>query len=341
VLYAGLYPFHVPPNEVEWIGSVNGLRFGEHASIRSTRPFAAPEHGGRTIELWIEPGITDDSNTILAFDSPSSPRGLAFSQSDSDLEIRIESSSAWRHETSSKLYIDNAFRGGGPAFWTVVFGPFGTEVFKNGKIIRWAQLKATGNEMSGQLLVGNSAIFSNSWSGTLRGLAIYDSALTPSQVWQHFVGWTSRGAPQIAPGDVCTALYLFDEHNGAIAHSRAGIQNDLEIPSRFTVLRKTTLDPVWRAFNWGRGFWEDALINVTGFVPFGCLFCAYFSDRGVRSPMLCAIIVGVAASTTIELGQVFLPTRDSSMDDLINNSLGAALGAALYRGRLPARSTPA
>jgi glycopeptide antibiotics resistance protein len=112
------------------------------------------------------------------------------------------------------------------------------------------------------------------------------------------------------------------------------MQNDLEIPRRFTVLRKTVLDPVWRAFNWGRGFWEDALINITGFVPFGCFFCAYFSRRSVRSPMLYAIVVGIAASTAIELGQVFLPTRDSSMDDLINNSLGTVLGAALYRGKL-------
>jgi hypothetical protein len=103
VLYAGLHPFHVPANEVKWIGSVNGLRFGEHASIRSARPFPAPEHGDRTIEFWIQPGIIDDSNTILAFDSPSSPRGLAFSQAESDLEIRIESSSAWRHEKSSSM----------------------------------------------------------------------------------------------------------------------------------------------------------------------------------------------------------------------------------------------
>jgi glycopeptide antibiotics resistance protein len=92
------------------------------------------------------------------------------------------------------------------------------------------------------------------------------------------------------------------------------------------------LDPVWRAFNWSWGFWQDAFINVAGFIPFGCFFCAYFSARKLRSPALCAAAFGAAVSVFIELTQANLPTRDSSMSDLINNILGSVLGAAAYRG---------
>ena len=48
-------------------------------------------------------------------------------------------------------------------------------------------------------------------------------------------------------------------------------------------------------------------------------------------PALRASAVGAAVSVFIELTQTFLPTRDSSMSDLINNILGSVLGAAAYR----------
>ena len=109
-------------------------------------------------------------------------------------------------------------------------------------------------------------------------------------------------------------------------------ENDLYIPPKFLVLRQTVLDPVWRAFNWSRGFWQDAFINVAGFIPFGWFFCAYFSARRTALARASRLAFGAAVSVFIELTQAFLPTRDSSMSDLINNILGSVLGAAAYRG---------
>jgi len=331
ILYAGLHPFHVPANQVAWVTDADAVRFGESGTMLSTGSFPPPG-AGRSIEIWARPGLTKDSNTLLAFYSPSSPRQLSLFQSESDLRIGIQSSAAWRSVKTEKTYVDDAFRDGKTAFWTVTFGQSGSAVYRNGALVKRSSLKPSGSELSGRLVIGNSPIFSDSWSGVLRGLAIYDTALDPAQIARHYSSWTKRGAPVLASDDVCIALYLFNERAGRIVHNRVRSENDLYIPPKFLVLRQTVLDPVWRAFNWSSGFWKDAFINVGGFIPFGLFFCAWFSARGLRAPALRASALGAAVSVFIELTQSFLPTRDSSMADLIDNILGAVLGAAAYRG---------
>jgi hypothetical protein len=334
VLYAGLHPFHIPANQVNWVADADAVRFGEYGTILSSGSFPPPGFGGaeRSIEIWVQPGKVKDSNTLLAFYSPASPRQLSLLQSVSDLEIRIQSSVAWRSVKTERTYIDDAFRDGKSAFWTVTSGRSGTTVYRDGELVRRSALSPSAGEFSGRLVIGNSPIFSDSWSGVLRGLAIYDTALERAQILRHYSSWTRGEAPALTSDDVCIALYLFNEHARRVVHNRVRSENDLYIPSKFMVLRQTVLDPVWRAFNWSRGFWQDALINVAGFIPFGCFFCAYFSARGLRPPALRASVVGAVVSVFIELMQALLPTRDSSMADLINNILGSILGAAAYRG---------
>jgi hypothetical protein len=99
----------------------------------------------------------------------------------------------------------------------------------------------------------------------------------------------------------CIALYLFDEHAGRVVYNRVRSENDLDIPPNFLVLRQTVLDPVWRAFNWSRGFWKDAFINVGGFILFDWLFCAHFSAGRINLSALRASVFDAAVSLFIEL----------------------------------------
>lgn len=334
ILYAGLHPFHAPANQVAWVANSNAVRFGDSGTILSAESFPPPTLGGaeRSIEIWAQPGLVEDSNTLVAFYSPASPRQVSLVQAQSDLEIRIQSSSAWRRVKAARINIADAFRDGKSAFWTVTFGRSGTSVYRDGALDRRSPVAPLSSEFSGRLIIGNSPIFSDSWSGVLRGLAIYDTALDRGQIMRHYASWTKEGMPALTPDDACVALYLFNERSGRVIHNRVGSENDLYIPPHFLVLRQTVLDPVWRAFNWSRGFWKDAFINIAGFIPFGWFFCAYFSARGLSLPALRASAFGATISLFIELTQTFLPTRDSSMSDLINNILGSVLGAAAYRG---------
>ena len=286
LLYAGLSPFRAPPNQVAWVEGADAVRFADHGTILSSGflPSPAVGEGERSIEIWIQPGLIDDSSTLVAFYSPESPRGFSVVQAESDLEVHIQSSAAWHRAETGRLNVADAFLDGRSAFWTVTFGPSGTTVYRDGKLVRTSPLMASNGEVSGRLVVGNSPIFHEGWSGVMRGLAIYDATLSAAQIERHYVSWTHGGAPALASNDACVAVYLFNEHGGRVVHNRVGLENDLFIPEVFLILRQTVLDPLWRAFNWSRGFWKDAFINVVGFIPFGLFLCAYFSARGLRSP---------------------------------------------------------
>src|SRR5262249_38966737 len=136
--------------------------------------------------------------------------------------------------------------------------------------------------------------------------------------------------------DVCIALYLFMERAGNVVHNQVAGGLDLRIPTKYMILKQTVLDPVWRAFNWDWGFWKDGLINVAGLIPFGFFVCAWLTAKGFGRPVLGAVASGFAVSLLIELVQTHLPTRDSSMADVINNCAGTIIGAFSYTvwGRL-------
>ncbi|MEP6715144.1 MAG: VanZ family protein [Terriglobia bacterium] len=336
ILYAGLKPFRAPPNQVSWIAGANAVRFGKSATMISSASFPpTPVAGQRTLEFWVKPAAMDDSSTVIAFYNPASPRQFYLHQSESDLEIRIESSNAWLKTPRERVNFDRAFEGAGKdALWDVTSDRSGTAVYRNGSLLAKTPIKPSASEFGGRLVIGNSPIFNDSWEGVFRGLAIYDTALDQARIARHYANWISSGAPKLDRDDRCIALYLFNEHGGSVVHNRIQPGNDLHIPQKYFIVRQTVLDPVWRSFNWSAGFWKDAFINIAGFIPFGCLLCAYFSCLKYRHPVLIAIAAAVIVSLFIELTQTQLPTRDSSMADLIDNTLGAALGAAAHRGKV-------
>src|SRR2546422_76371 len=69
----------------------------------------------------------------------------------------------------------------------------------------------------------------------------------------------------------------------------------------------------------------DVLLNVTLFLPLG----AALALSG-RSLWRCALL-GALLSACIEFAQLFIPGRDSSLGDVMANTLGTTLGAALVR----------
>lgn len=185
--------------------------------------------------------------------------------------------------------------------------------------------------MTGSLVVANSPITNESWSGDLRGLAIYNSELTQEQILNHYQTWTTLGRPRLTENDRAVALYLFDEGHGSIVHDRSTSGVDLYIPQHYMILNQKLLEPFWKEFSWDPDYWDSALINVAGFVPLGFFFCAFFASvRRVKRAALATITLGLTVSLIIETLQGFLPTRDSGTTDIITNTLGTCLGTALY-----------
>jgi hypothetical protein len=336
LLVAGLWPFHSPRNQVTWSTGGNGLQFGTHGTILSSGKFHAANRqqpAPCSMEIWLEPAFTAGSGTLLAFYAPGSLRRFSLDQSISDFALRIDVRDGRFRTRTARRYAGKVFRRGKPLFITVTSNGRRTLVYLDGVLAETApNFPLSWNDFDGELVIATSPTIDDSWSGTLRGLAFYDQELSPSQVFHHYGTWTGKGQPEVAENERPVALYLFDEHAGRIIHNKVPSGIDLYIPDRYVVLDEVFLKPFWEEYYPSWSYWDDVMINIAGFVPFGFLFCAYFSLTGrSKRPAMVTILLGFMVSLTIESLQAFLPTRDSGTTDLITNTLGTCLGVGLYR----------
>ncbi len=335
ILTAGLWPFHAPRNEVEWLKTENGLRFGRHGTLLSSGTFEISKTGGHTgvsIEIWLRPDLGDDSSTVLAFYESKSFRHFSLRQSHADLVVQCDNRNG-PHTKPATVYLGNVFREGTPVFITITAGAQGMAVYLDGALVgSFPQFLPSRDSFTGRMVVGDSPTESNSWPGQLRGLAIYGRDLPAIRVLRHYRSWTGKLRPEISRDDRAIAVYLFRERVGNVVQNEIGGPIHLNIPARYALLHETFLAPPWNEFRMDWGYWKNVLINIGGFTPLGFVFCWCFSLAWrVKRPGFLTLVLGASVSLLIEVLQAFLPTRQSGMNDLITNTLGTSIGIALYR----------
>jgi VanZ like family/Concanavalin A-like lectin/glucanases superfamily len=336
ILIAGLWPFHAPKNSVHWAVNANGLRIGKYGSIVTANEFTSPSAAPNqdlfsTIEIWLEPRRARASGTILAFYHPATQTtSFALRQSLGDLVMLTGNPDASRPAKKSHIFIDNILHQT-PVLIAIVSGSSGTTVYVDGVLVKkQSSFQFSATDLTGKLILGNSAVATDEWAGWLKGLAITRRALTAEEVVQHHQRWIQNDKPENISDADTVALYTFDEKTGNIAHNQSNASTGLIIPAHFFLLQEKFLDRPWNEFHNNWGYWKDVIVNIVGFIPFGLFFTAYFSSlRKFDYPAALTIALGFAISLTIEVLQGFMPTRDSSMTDLINNTLGTAIGAGL------------
>jgi len=108
----------------------------------------------------------------------------------------------------------------------------------------------------------------------------------------------------------------------------SGNENNLEVPERVTLANNILALPDWNVLKKG-SLRSDIIVNVLGFVPLGFLFAFWRGQvNGSRrwGSYLFAISMGGLISLGIEVGQAYIPVRDSSLLDLICNTGGTGIG---------------
>ena len=337
ILVAGLWPFHAPVNQVTWLRKANGLRFGRHGTALSFGTFETPsskDEASCSLEIWMQPRLSDDSNTLLGFYTPGKPMQFSLHQSEADLALRKGSPNEHvQAKGAAIVYVDEIFRSRKRLLIAITSGTEGTRIYVDGMLAKTApQFRISTRDFTGQLVLGTSPVVNDTWSGQLRGLAIYKRELTADQVARHFETWTTKGRPDLGQNDQVVATYLFDEHQGRVVHDRGGSGIDLYIPQEYAIVHEKFLEPPWMEYYTGWSYWKNVGINIGGFIPLGFFFCAYLtSERQLSRPALVTVILGAVVSITIEVLQSYLPTRDSGMTDIITNTIGTVLGVVLYR----------
>ena len=336
ILVAGLWPFHAPRTDVRWLSPETGLLLGKYGSIVSAAPFDTKSQradNSCSLEIWLEPKQVQSSGTILAFYQPDRQvTPFSLRQSLGDLVLQRARRNESGHSQKTKIYIDDVFSHQQLVLVTISSNQSGTTVFVNGGFVRKLEnFKLPNQDLRGRLVLGNSPVTTDDWSGRVRGIALYDRELAADEVSQHFVSWTTGNRLSLAQSPGVIAIYPFNEGEGNVVHNLLDSATDLHIPERFFVLHPQFLERPWDEYRPDWNYWKDVGINVAGFIPLGFFFCAYFVLAGkVEHPVAITIALGFAVSLTIEVSQGFLPTRNSGMTDLITNILGTAIGTMAY-----------
>ena len=329
ILVAGLWPFNPRPrNKVKWLTPESGLEFRPDGVIFTEKPIKMPSSGEEqvSLDLWVQPAI-DSTAPILSFDKPQPPEQFRVLQYGDTLLLQKKNGDA-----VAALEIEHTLNPARSTFFTITADRQKTSVYVNGELVKMStHFIVTPGNLSGRLVAGAQPFDYDRWTGQLRGLAIYHRRLTASQVLAHYQSWIGGNYSAGDLGEAVT-LYTFDEHQGNLVHNAVANESNLVIPEAFTIPDKKFLEPPWPAtFDWD--YFQDVAINIAGFVPFGFCFCACLHSRRIRvtvSVPWATIIFGAALSLIIEVLQFFLPTRDSSLTDVITNTLGTVIGVSVY-----------
>ena len=169
----------------------------------------------------------------------------------------------------------------------------------------------------------------------MKGLAIYAKQLTPQEASLHYRNWTELNRRLRADLDTAIARYLFAETTGNEIHNEVVSEPNLMIPTSFSVPHKFFLESPIREFRLTWKYACEAGTNIAGFMPLGLILCLYLAwTRTRRKAIWTATLFCGLLSFAIEMAQYYIPKRGSGITDIITNTLGAALGAALLQSEL-------
>src|SRR4051812_31323871 len=184
ILAAGLAPFGIPPNAVEWLRGENGIAWTGHSIAIGAAPLLdhAPKDSSFSIELRLRPAEIDATRTLLTFYNQQYPRWFLLRQN----EARVDLSSVEGSETTF-VHTKHIFEAGQFLQLPVTSGPPGTKFYANGeRVANNSNARISSQVLSGTMTLGNSATEHDPWQGQFFGLAIYNRELTADQVLRHF-----------------------------------------------------------------------------------------------------------------------------------------------------------
>jgi VanZ family protein len=336
LFFAGLHPFNFSPaNQVSWLEEGRGLRFRGYGEVRglwAVLPMrsesAIDDDSGITLELWVTCArVGPQVNDLLSVYHEGSQEPFAIKQSITDLIITAVARDAQGQQRVRDMSIDDAFKAGAQRFITITTSREGTTLYLEGLSRRtYPRLELARENLRGTVLLGQTSRAHQDWQGDVRGLAIYWKELSADEVAASYNAWRQVNWQESQAHAPAAAIYPFDEDGGLVVHNRGNAGGDLRIPERLLALHPVILAfPVRKDFTNVR----DVTLNIIGFIPLGTLLVLYMKNRGwadVRA-IVAAVATGLSISLVIELLQVLLPSRDSSLFDLINNTLGSGIGA--------------
>jgi len=327
-------------NHVQWIEDGPGIIFNP-SSIAYTEGFfpsvGSDSRNGISLEFAIAPKSinTYSFKNLILIHAGTDKNQLIVGQWRSSLVVMNGDDYSNKRKTP-KLYFKLEEKIDEPQLITIVSNSKGTSVYINGQLRRTKKsliLRFPSVEKQGRLVIGNSLQLNHPWDGKLFGLTVYDYALSDVMIKRHQNAWHMGADFKAFGSDSPQALFAFDHGNGnkAYNHGRSGFE--LLIPARVKKLDVQLL--TWPNVKTTRldAFLKDVFVNLFGFLPLAfILFATLDRLKWTRYKYLWGGVICFCFSFSflIETIQAWIPSRNSSMLDLVLNTIGSALGVMIY-----------
>jgi len=342
ILVFGLWPFNFfSTNNVAWLKSANGLKIKRHgimyASTESKFQKPIPfygENGDISIELWLKPesnALNNPASILYLFDDLQSEI-FSLSQVNSLLKISLPDS---MNSAPNWRWLENTFFVGQQVWLAITSNKNKTIVYLNGKAAREYRnySLATGNRTVSEwhLVIGNNPFGQKPWNGEIYGFAIYNHLLTSEKVLDHYQKWKNQETRSLSAEKNIIALYPMSEQTGKFVHNVLDDRYHFFIPHRFDPPKNEFITIPRNIFQLNQIEIRDIIINSFGFIPFGFLLFKAIqpkkqTETRVWKFIIIAVLAGAILSFAVEGLQTFLPTRYSSLRDVVLNILGTGLG---------------
>jgi VanZ family protein len=349
LLIAGLQPFNFnPKNDAHWFQTQNGIRFGGYGQVYGTDSLGGLTSNSNelTVELLVSSykGRKASIESLINVLSPNNEQAFAIEIWTIDLVI-----AGWFHNSATgrtaydRLFCGQVFERKDDRFITVTSGSDSITVYVDGVAQRsYPRLTLASENFDGRLLLGQPADGHQEWSGGIKGFAVFNKLLSAQQIEEDYKLWEGNDTAQLASRSTLSTIFNFDERRGRVIRNLGTVGGVLELPEDLLPVHPEFLKtPTARDIH----NWSDVSLNVVGFIPFGLVLVVYLrsTGSGAMRAILISIVISFLISILIEVLQVYLPSRDSSLLDLMMNTLGgfigACLGEVLCRGILVRRWT--
>ncbi len=346
MLYFGIrFKGFRPINNVKWNDSGVGLRFDRFGIVYAQGFFSSSAEGSQkdslTIEMAIKPVFNQysDFRYVLLIHNGDDAKQLVVGQYRTSLVVMNGNDHSNRRKTP-KIYVQLDGEAHKDFLVTIVSNQLGTRLFLNGRLVstnKHLRLKYPNPGEQTKMLVGNSLYGNNPWRGTMLGLALYDFDLSEKVISNHYQKWRDGLNFNAFRAESPRLLYAFDQRGGEKVHNvvSGGEELDLIVPVWMSAPKKKILGwPVFNEMVSKESLTSDVLVNLFGFIPLGFLLLATLGRLEGFNKKYTILILGVLVaflfSFSIEIAQVWIPSRDSSILDLVLNSFGGLLGGLAY-----------
>jgi hypothetical protein len=272
VLCVTLYPFNFSAtNGVQWLSQGSGLYFNGNGIVyikQAQEGYVFSCGQAISIEILIKERHGSNNSgpreIISLYDGAESPPlliGMWYGQVFLYSRFERHTGQDWYNEfRPSKKIIQ-----GEEYFITAVYGERKKALYFNGILVeeQEARFAESGHEeFSGQIIVGSSPFCKHGWMGEIRGMALYNHALTSFEALNHYKMFCSKGMRALTGMQGLLGLYDFNDGRGIIIKNIAGEAPSLYIPAWYEPIKRTIMHNPLSDMRFKKKWMYDFILNV-------------------------------------------------------------------------------